>query len=75
MAKIQELCGCCWQGKDWLYVSGSADWELQVLVLELGEGCGGFSLGSTYPDDSQRIVCIIQGAYVCRLERELRSLF
>lgn len=37
MAKIQELCGRCWQGKDWLCVSGSADWELQVLVLELGK--------------------------------------
>lgn len=35
------------------------------------EGCGGVSLGSTYPDDSQRIV---PGTYVCRLKREIRSL-
>lgn len=52
-------------------MSPSADWELQVLLVELVKGCGGVSLGSTYPDDSKSIVLRI---YVCRLKRELRSL-
>lgn len=52
-------------------MSLSADWELQVLVVELEEACGGVSFGSTYPDDSQRIV----PTYVCRLKKRVKDLF
>lgn len=33
-------------------MSPSADWELQVLVVELVELVGVLVVGSTYPDDS-----------------------
>lgn len=56
-------------------MSPSADWELQVLV-ELEEACGGVSFGSTYPDDSQRIVPgTYVHTYVCRLKKRVKDLF